>query len=658
MLLNRNIKNIAVFAMLMAVALTVVAGGCRRSIKKVVPGAPKMPVERPIKQTGKEKWMEWNSITFGRAKKENKLLLVCMSPWETGYSQCNEIMESTSLKLKKKVKNEGFIPLFVDEDRRPDIYEAFSNGDCQNGYSALAFLLDPDGKIHTDISIGADNKINTVACTASHDGCNFKTTFNHRLPRINYVINGKTDNAADKDKGRLLNDVVVNIDECLSKRDKEKGFSDDVFTNILDYDQLNVLYLWLSSNRKLEKSRTLELAYNLLLGKYDSVWGGVFARSSPSGDLKSKHLLENAQAIRIFLSNHQSLRDEQSDSGKAEEILKYAMDFLSAPGGGFRVGQASDLNGPDGKLMTGNSFYSLKDEQRRKIGMPELNKAVLTVGNSEMVSALLKAADVLDRDDLRNKGLETLDFILKNGWSAERGAAHYIENGKPYLFELLNDDVGLLTALIDAYEATGNNDYLKKAVLFVDFLDEHFWDSKRGFYRYSVTLDPILKRLLEDKFNDEANMKAAIAINSLYHITGEEKYEKKAEALVLSFKEHYLPCGVGGCVPAIYIEAAYRQAANPMKIAVIGPKSDPMTAALRHEARKFYEPLKFVITLDPKEDAGWLAKLPYSARPRPTLYACVETACSMPVQDPKMVERQMRRFDDRFMGKKQYERIF
>jgi uncharacterized protein YyaL (SSP411 family) len=91
---------------------------------------------------------------------------------------------------------------------------------------------------------------------------------------------------------------------------------------------------------------------------------------------------------------------------------------------------------------------------------------------------------------------------------------------------------------------------------------------------------------------------------------------------------------------------------HPLKIVIVGNKKDAGTEALRREAAKFYLPNKVVLTLDPKEDAARLAELPYQARPKPTMYACVETACSMPVSDPAQVDSHLRRFVERYMLKK------
>jgi len=658
MSLNRDKKNIVTYALVMTVLSLLLTAGCGRAAKKPVPANPNLPAERPVKQTGKEKWMEWGSTAFEKARNERKLILVCMSPWGDGYERCNEIMESTADRLGEQGKTGGFIPVFVDEDRRPDIYEAFNSSDCGENYSTPAYLMSPDGRINTNIVKESNiehSRLNTsVSCTdglccKKHFGTDTTLKYRNRIPRMHYKVNI----GANPDTGIFLDDIVTASNK-IAKLDLENIRVDNGEVVALDYDEINMFYIWLSANKKSVNSRVLDIDYDLLDRLYDNEWGGVF---SPRA-YKQKYLIENARAVLISLSNHQSLRAEPTDDRNAEEILKYTIDFLGSAEGGFYGGQASDLQLSDGRKMKGKDFYSLKDEQRRKIGMPERNKAIFIQGNSEMVMALFKAADVLDRPDLKKRGIDTLDYLLRKGWSAERGAAHYIENGKAHLYELLNDDSALLAVLIDAYMESGENVYLKKAVRQAGFIDERFWDKSRNVYKYSFTSDPVLKKILEKKYDDEANMKMVMNLTNLFHITGDEKYKKKAEMILGAFTHYYRSDKNGGYVPAIFVEASYRQATHPLTISIVGPKSDPMTAALRHEARKFYEPLKVVMTLDPEEDAKRISELSYRARPKPTLYACVGTACSMPVQEPSLVEKQLRRFDDRFMGKNQYERTF
>ena len=482
-------------------------------------------------------------------------------------------------------------------------------------------------------------------------------------PRANFRIKSGADL-----KGKIgIDEIDTLMNSCVKTTGKDIRNIENPDKATIDYDEQNMYYLWLKKQNQPDENCLFDYTDKIIRKKYDAEWGGVFFARVPASYVK--YLEENARAILLNLSNHQSIRNTPADSKEAEKIIKYTLDYLSAPGGGFYGGQAQDLQGADGKALKGKEYYSLNDEQRKKIGMPERDKAIYIDKNSEMVIALLRAADVLGKPNLRKKGLETLDYLLNNGWTPEKGATHYILNGRPNLYGLIDDNVVLLRALIDAYEATGDNKFKNKALLQAELIERRYWDASRGAYKYDINYDPGLKQLLLDyeksyfkdtnrtyiRRDEKNNMKMAMNLDNLYYITGDESYKKKSETVIKSYintsrKDLYSS--------AIFIEAAYRHATYPLHITIIGPKSDKVTAALRHEARKFYEPLKVVETLDPKEDAKRLSQLPYRAKPEPTLYACVETACSMPIKDPKMVERQLRRFDDRFMGNSQFERQF
>jgi len=81
----------------------------------------------------------------------------------------------------------------------------------------------------------------------------------------------------------------------------------------------------------------------------------------------------------------------------------------------------------------------------------------------------------------------------------------------------------------------------------------------------------------------------------------------------------------------------------------VGEKSDRGTHSLLKEALSFFEPRKVILIIDPKEDAVRLAQLPYVARPQPVLYACVETACSMPISEPQNVVPNLTRFVKKYL---------
>ena len=77
-----------------------------------------------------------------------------------------------------------------------------------------------------------------------------------------------------------------------------------------------------------------------------------------------------------------------------------------------------------------------------------------TDANARTVSACLRAAGTLEREDCKERALETLRFLLDHCWDGSRGVAHYLDDA-PRLRGLLTDQVLMGRALTDGFDATG-----------------------------------------------------------------------------------------------------------------------------------------------------------------------------------------------------------
>ena len=84
-------------------------------------------------------WMPWGAAAFERAKSEDKPILLSISAvW------CNwcHVMDETSYSDEGVIDaiNRKFVPIRVDNDRRPDVNARYNMG----GWPTTAFLA-PDG---------------------------------------------------------------------------------------------------------------------------------------------------------------------------------------------------------------------------------------------------------------------------------------------------------------------------------------------------------------------------------------------------------------------------------------------------------------------------------------------------------------------------------
>jgi len=82
--------------------------------------------------------------------------------------------------------------------------------------------------------------------------------------------------------------------------------------------------------------------------------------------------------------------------------------------------------------------------------------------NAMMASALLHAGAVLDRPECNRLALRALHRIWAEAWDGARGMAHVI--GRPEPRGLLEDNIHAAAAFLDAYEATGDDPWLARAL--------------------------------------------------------------------------------------------------------------------------------------------------------------------------------------------------
>ncbi len=410
------------------------------------------------------------------------------------------------------------------------------------------------------------------------------------------------------------------------------------------YSELSYETLEYRKGKKDDVLRSMEELTALVERRTDSEWGGVFDFADATGASKRKMLIESALAAKV-------LADASAAAGSPERAAAaaaadYAVAFLAEPQGGFYSAQESGLMGPDGE-MSGAEFYKLPDAARRKIGMPARDKTMRVADNAAAAAALLRASDVLSRPAVETAALAAVERILSDAWSDDAGAARVIppKGEKPDFSETrLADNALLARALIEAYQTTGETRFLDKAEAVAALIHKNFRRADApAFALYEgAASSGGATACSSDSFS---NLVVVSVLSDLYLLTDNEDYKTRADALVATMKA----MSSTELFSALGRETLFRMEHKPLMMVVVGSKKDPATAAMRSSALKFFELLKLVMTVDPELDAAILERLPYSARPKPTLFACVDTACSFPVDDPEETEPKMRVFVDRHM---------
>jgi len=166
---------------------------------------------------------------------------------------------------------------------------------------------------------------------------------------------------------------------------------------------------------------------------------------------------------------------------------------------------------------------------------PYVDKTVYVSWNAMCVSAYLAAARALDLDEARRFALRSLDRILAEAWKVERGLSHVVAYSDMIAMHrvtagFLDDYAATAIACLDAYEATSDITYFRRAEQiakqmiqrFHDKQDGGLFDNEPGKALLGVLGTP--RKAFQDSPTPAGNPMAAIALIRLHDYTGEADY--------------------------------------------------------------------------------------------------------------------------------------
>lgn len=203
---------------------------------------------------------------------------------------------------------------------------------------------------------------------------------------------------------------------------------------------------------------------------------------------------------------------------------------------------------------------------------PFVDRNIYTSINGMLISAYLKAYKILKRKDLKETALKSLERI----WNLRciNNELLHSDNVKA----MLDDYVYLIDALLNAYEAIGNSDYLVKAKDLMDRCIENLWDKDNaGFFD---SLEPVLGiRLkgIEDIPHPSPNSVAIGLLLKLYNLTDSQSYLKLAEKSLEAFSNQALNLGINGAYYFCSLEHYYKT----VRLSIYG-EGDLSSSALSH----------------------------------------------------------------------------
>ena len=284
-------------------------------------------------------------------------------------------------------------------------------------------------------------------------------------------------------------------------------------------------------------------------------------------------------------------------------------------------------------------------EARARRQTPFIDKSIYTSWNGMLISALLEAYRVLGIKGERDRALATLDLLMTKAYNREKGMYHTLVDGQPRIEGLIEDQVFIIAALLDAYEITGTRLYFDRALELMEITVRRFWDEKEGGFFDTAqdladrhgSLDA-QRKPFQDSPTPAANAIAAFVLDRLDVLADREDFGDKAAATLALFAPK---AGQYGLFAATYGLALMHHLRAPVDVVVVGGADDERTVNLLRAAHDAPRASKRVFAFEPAivkaRDlppglASTLPELPLDGVP--VALVCEGTACHAPVQTP------------------------
>lgn len=431
-------------------------------------------------------WLAWNAGTFARARAERKPVLLSLAPaWCRHAAEMDR--RAYSDERVAALINGRFVPVRVDADRRPDL-------GCRYGLGAwpTTACLTPEGDVLAGGTYAEAARLGELLeRVADAFGAG-----RHVPPRPQAFH-------TDPGSGRATTEDL--IEQVMGAFDGAYGG----FGTSPKFPHGGPVRLALDLYRESGSRRFHDIAVTSLDAMgwgplYDERDGGFFRcadQADWSGPNEEKLLDVNASLLSLYVHAFEVLGSARYRD-RAADLLRYLQNGLADQADGGWYGSERNPGGVDRTLFTD--------------------------WNARMVSAALEAGRVLGDPSVSEFAIRSLERIVLLSYVPGAGVAHYFD-GEARVRGLLEDQVAMASAQLDAFEATGNVVYEMMAEELALYCIRTMWDQESGGF-FDRIADPRRDRgLLRQAVRPvAANCLAARVLRRLSRASGSGEFPEYA----------------------------------------------------------------------------------------------------------------------------------
>ncbi len=547
-------------------------------------------------------WYPWCKEAFEKAKSENKPIFLSI-----GYSTCHwcHVMAHESFEDQKTadILNKHFISIKVDREERPDI---------DSVYMSVCQAFTGSGGWPMSIFMTWDKKpffAGTYFPLQPQYGMpSFSQLLNSIVEEWNsnhiQLLQSAEDVISHLKNSNSTQSNINNINLCEKAVQIFKNLFDNIHGGFGSAPKFptphNLLFLMLYSNIT-NNPNIMEIPEKTLIqmrkgGIFDQIGYG-FSRYSTDKYYLAPHfekmLYDNALLIIAYTTAYK-ITNKNIYLETAEKTAEYILNEMTSEQGGFYSAQDADSEGVEGKYYTfslneiinelgedkGNEFAKTFDITKNGnfegTNIPNLLKSnnldinfsdelkklykyrknrfklhiddkILLSWNGLMITALSILYRVSHNEKYIAEAKKSLEFLENNLLDGLQLYASF-RNEKHSNHAFLDDYAFYITALIELYNSTLDNEYLKKAEIFCNEAIKRFSDSQSGgFYLCEPTNSEFFINPKEnyDGAIPSGNSVMTYNLVRLYQLTEKNEYKKMIESQInyMSAQAQEYPAG-------------------------------------------------------------------------------------------------------------------
>ncbi|OQY11758.1 MAG: thioredoxin domain-containing protein, partial [Desulfobacteraceae bacterium 4572_187] len=415
-----------------------------------------------------------------------------------------------------------------------------------------------------------------------------------------------------------------------------------------------------------------------------------------------KMLYDNALLTMDYLEGWQATGDEDFKR-IAEEILRYVKRDMTSPDGAFYSATDADSLVPGGHREEGYFFTWTPDELEKILGkhragivkkyysvgpapdfegrhilhtpepaaqvaaeldmteqslrsviresddllykarsnrpQPIRDEKILTAWNGLMISAHARAGLVFNDSKYTDRAIKAAKFILDRLFVNGKLYRSYKDNAVRHN-GYLADYAFFIASLLDIYEATGNVDWIKKAIELNGIMEKNYEDVENGgFFMTGKDHEKLLARgkPANDGAVPSGNSIAIMNLLRLYEFTSQDAYRKQAEKTLRFFSKilSSQPSALAEMLLAVdfFLD-------KPKQIVIVTPqgKIDEAAPFLTLFRKEFLPNRILIVTSEGKDATSHADVIPLlrgkkALSGKTTAFVCESGACKFPTDD-------------------------